>query len=431
MKNDSANSLSGALDLLLDAVCMVDAQGRFVFVSAASERVFGYLPEEMIGRRMLDFVAPEDIERTQATARAVMAGEVQPHFENRYVHKAGHLVHIMWSARWSEDDQLRIGVARDISTRKRAEAMQAATYSISEAAHAAQDLLMLFRQVHQIVSQLLPAAGFCVAMYDAAGDLLEFPYHVDDSDEPNAEPPVTLCRSLVTKGTPLLEVAAEYSWLGVPLLSESGVIGALVLKNPGSEACYSESNRELLQFVATQVATAIERRRLHERLQRMARHDDLTGLLNRAFLHDRIDSALARARRNAAHFSLVFLDLDKFKQVNDVYGHGVGDRLLQEVAQRLLQCVREADSVARVGGDEFVLLLENIQSPESIDRIISKLRKELGRPLTIDGHTLRASPSIGIAHYPGDGEQIETLLKHADAEMYREKRARQSTSNSQ
>ena len=424
MKHDRSNSLSNALDLLHDAVCMVDKQGRFVFVSAAGERVFGYTPEEMIGRHILDFVAPEDINRTQATALAVMSGQAQPHFENRYVHKAGHRIDIMWSARWSEADQLRIGVARDITARKRAEALQAATYSISEAAHTARDLLTLFQQVHRIVDQLLPAPSFCVALHDAQSGELSFPYHADG--ECASPPPLEICRTLVATAQPLLLAAEhDYSWLGVPLLSDGGVLGALVLKSPCAAARYSESNRELLQYVATQVATALERKRLYERLQRMARYDELTGLLNRAFLQDRIDSALARARRNGSCFSLLYLDLDKFKQVNDSYGHSVGDRLLQEVAVRLQHCVREADSVARIGGDEFVLLLENIAPPQNIALIVAKLRQELSRPLVIDGHHLRPTPSIGVARYPEDGEHGEALLKHADAAMYREKRSAQ------
>ena len=426
MKNDRSNFLSSALELLHDAVCMVDKQGRFVFVSAGVERVFGYSPEEMIGRRMLDFVAPEDINRTQATALAVMGGQAQAHFENRYLHKHGHKVDIMWSARWSEDDQLRIGVARDITARKRAEALQAATYSISEAAHAAQDLLELFGQVHKIVAELLPAPNFCVALHDAPSGQLTFPYHADSQGAALEEPPLAICQALIATGQPLLLAANDdYSWLGVPLISEGATIGALVLKSPCAQARYNESNRELLQYVATQVATAVERKRLYERLQRMARHDELTGLLNRAFLQDRIDSALARARRNGSRFSLLFLDLDKFKKVNDDHGHSVGDRLLQEVAMRLRRCVREADSVARIGGDEFVLLLENIEPPQSIAGIVAKLRKELTQPLTIDGHLLRPSPSIGVAHFPEDGDQADALFKHADAAMYREKRAGQ------
>lgn len=425
MKKDSRNSLFAALDLLLDAVCMVDDQGHFVFVSSACERIFGYTAEEMIGRRMLDFVAPEDLERTQATARAVRSGQIQPHFENRYVHKDGHLVHIMWSARWSEAEQVRIGVARDISARKRAEALQAATYAISEAAHNAQDLLEMFAQVHRIIDQLLPTASFCVALGNDSGDELKFPYCHDTLAAPNLPPPLpeAICQELVASGQPMHRAAEDgYSWLGTPLISESDVMGALLLKSRSHEAA---SNLDLLQFVSTQVATAIERKRLYQRLQRMARHDDLTGLLNRAFLHDRIEAALARARRQAGCFALIFLDLNKFKQVNDTYGHTVGDHLLQEVAQRLLRCVRESDAVARIGGDEFVLLLENIEQTDSLSRIIDKLREELSQPVLIHGHLLHTIPSIGVAHYPDDGEQIEILLRHADAAMYREKHASQ------
>src|SRR5690606_20186551 len=292
-------------------------------------RIFGYSPDEIIGRSMIDFVAPEDRDRTLEEARIVMTGQPRIGFENRYVRKDGSLVPIMWSARWSEADQLRIGVARDITARKQAEARQAATYSISEAAHTAQDLPGLFRQVHRTVEQLLPAPYFCVALYDAAGDRLEFPYLADPGAE-GAPPPSAICRELVSQRRPLV-LAAEpgHSWLGAPLLTEAGVIGALLLKSPGSEARHGERDRELLQFVAIQVATAIERKRLYARLQHMARHDELTGLLNRAFMQDRIDSALARARRNGGRFSLVFVDLDKFKQVNDTHGHTLGDRLLQ------------------------------------------------------------------------------------------------------
>eukprot|EP01032_Pedospumella_encystans_P023135 gene23135-26194_t len=126
-------------DLLLDAICMVDAGGKFVFVSAACERIFGYRQEEMIGMAMIDLVAPADRERTLAAARRIMDGQPNSRFENRYVRKDGSIVHIMWTARWSEADQLRIAVARDMTASKQSEAMQAALYAISESAHAAED----------------------------------------------------------------------------------------------------------------------------------------------------------------------------------------------------------------------------------------------------------------------------------------------------
>ena len=182
MKSNSYVSLNNIMDLLLDAICVVDTRGRFVFVSAASKRIFGYSPEEMIGRPMIDFVFHEDRARTLQAAGEVAAGHPLPHFENRYVRKDGQIVHVMWSARWSEADQVRVGVARDVTERKRADAMQAALYAISDAAHWAEDLVALFQQTHQIIGGLLPAASFFVALYDVKKDDLSFPYHVDEND---------------------------------------------------------------------------------------------------------------------------------------------------------------------------------------------------------------------------------------------------------
>ncbi|RLM52858.1 PAS domain S-box protein, partial [Halobellus sp. Atlit-31R] len=127
----SENSLT---DLLLDAVCVVDAAGIFRFVSAAGERIFGYTPQEMTGRAVLDLVLPADRERTRAAAAAVMDGRPHLDFENRYVRKDGGIVHVMWSARWCEAEGVRVAVARDVTQLKRTQAMQAAMYAISEAA---------------------------------------------------------------------------------------------------------------------------------------------------------------------------------------------------------------------------------------------------------------------------------------------------------
>ncbi len=425
------------IDLLLDAICVVDPEGRFVFVSAACERIFGYTPEEMIGRVMIEMVAPEDRARTLQAANEIMSGQPKPHFENRYIRKDGQVVHIMWSARWSEADQLRVAVARDITERKLAESMQAALYAISEAAHAAEDLLALFQQIHRIIGELLPALNFSVALYDENNDQLSFAYHVDEHDQAAApcQPAAgTLSAEVIRSGQPLLLTPETLSalpkrlraavgrnslcWLGVPLNSHKGTIGALVLKSYAGGARYTEKDKELLQFVSTQVATAIERKQLHARLRHMAQYDQLTNLPNRELLRDRLKSALARARREQGRLSLLYLDLDKFKQVNDSFGHTAGDRLLQEVAERVKQCVREADTVARIGGDEFVVLLESIQLPEHAAIVAEKIRSALNQPLVLEGHSLRMLPSIGIALYPEHGDDEKQLLKHADEAMY-------------
>jgi diguanylate cyclase (GGDEF)-like protein len=147
----------------------------------------------------------------------------------------------------------------------------------------------------------------------------------------------------------------------------------------------------------------------------------LTGLPNRGLLYDRLKTALAMARRAHEPLSVLYLDLDRFKPVNDTLGHSVGDLLLQEVASRLRQCVRESDTVARIGGDEFVVLLHRVHEAGQAAAVAAKIHQAVSRPFTLDGHTLSVTPSIGIAHYPEHGELAQELLKHADQAMYRAK----------
>lgn len=437
MKPSSHTPLASFIDLMMDAVFAVDVDARIVFASASCERIFGYTPKEMIGKNMFDMMLPEDRERTRRSVRDVMSGLPQFHFENRYVRKDGQVVHIMWSARWSPADQLRIGVARDITERKRAESLQAALYSISEAAHAAEDLLTLFQRIHQIVGTLLPVDNFSITLYDDETGQLSFPYHVDEYQqmpEPFKLTPGTLCAEIIHTGRPLLltreTVVARLEelrvsvgtdplcWLGVPLKSHKGTIGVLVVKSYPGGVCYSEKDQELLEFVSTQITTTIERQQMQVRLKHMAQYDQLTALPNRGFLYDRLKVALSTARREQGRLSLLYIDLDKFKQVNDTLGHDVGDLLLQEVAERLRLCVRESDTVARVGGDEFVVLLQHTSLPEQAALVAEKIRHALNHPFTLDGHSLNIVPSIGIALYPEHGENEKQLVKYADKAMY-------------
>lgn len=155
----------------------------------------------------------------------------------------------------------------------------------------------------------------------------------------------------------------------------------------------------------------------------MAHHDMLTGLNNRFSLKDRLEHALAVARRESARVALLFIDLDRFKVINDTLGHHVGDELLIHVSRRLRQCVRESDLVARLGGDEFVVMLSGIEHSSSVAMVAEKLVMRVAEPYPVGAHTLYTTPSIGIAIYPMDGEDGETLMRNADAAMYHAKSA--------
>lgn len=422
MKTEGPAYLSSVMDLLLDAICVVDPEGRFLYVSAAGERIFGYRPEEMIGLRMIDLVLHEDRARTLSAVDEIVAGRHEPHFENRYVCKDGSIVHIMWSAHWSAAHQVRVAVARDVTERKHAESMQAALYAISEAAYSTEDLLALFQRIHRIISDLLPASNFFVALYDQGPDRLTFPYYVDEHDEapaPRRLDSRTLSAEVIRTGRPMqlaldatttraeqvwLDVGSgALDWLAVPLGVQRRITGALVVKSYSGDSRYSERDIELLQFVSTQIAAAIERKQAETRLQHIAGHDPLTDLPNRELFDDRLKTALALARRDKTRLSVLYLDLDTFKEVNDTFGHATGDLVLGEVADRLKRCVRESDTVGRVGGDEFLMLLNGIHLPDNAFLVAEKIRLILGRPFDVQGHKLSVSPSIGIALYPEHG----------------------------
>ena len=167
---------------------------------------------------------------------------------------------------------------------------------------------------------------------------------------------------------------------------------------------------------------AIERKLSEERIRFMANHDALTGLPNRALLQDRLEQALRYAQRADRWVTVAFIDLDNFKIINDTLGHTAGDELLKTVAGRMVSCLRAVDTVVRLGGDEFVVLLvDQEKSVESISATVAKMRAAISAPLEIGGQTLRVSSSIGLANYPNDGKDADTLLANADAAMYRAK----------
>lgn len=191
-------------------------------------------------------------------------------------------------------------------------------------------------------------------------------------------------------------------------------------------------NESLEQHVAERTAALVkvneelrveieERKRVEEKIKHMAFHDTLTSLPNRTLFNDRLTLSLAHAHRTSELLAVVFLDLDRFKSINDTLGHSVGDLLLHEIANRLKRCIREEDTVARFAGDEFTLLLLGINEAEDVSNIARKILDAIQQPLMIREHELYITTSIGIAIYPNDGGDAETLLKNADTAMYHAK----------
>ena len=274
------------INLMLDTVFVVDGDNQIVFVSDACEALLGYRADELTGTTILDYMHPDDLAASLASIIRVMNGQPHVDFRNRYIRKDGGIVHILWSARWYEEEGVRIGVARDVTALRQA------------------------------------------------------------------------------------EVELRY----------------------------------------------------------LAHHDPLTGLTNRSLFYDRLDSALHAAHRHQSGLALLFLDLNDFKLINDVHGHAVGDRVICSVARRLEGCVRETDTVARMGGDEFIVLLTDVLSADAVYRKVEQILAVVAEPLDADLMGIVPSCSIGVACYPGDGKDADALLSHADSDMYRIKRRRSASS---
>lgn len=170
-----------------------------------------------------------------------------------------------------------------------------------------------------------------------------------------------------------------------------------------------------------------ERKRTQEQVWRQANYDALTGIPNRNLFHDRLDQAVSQANRSMGQVALLFMDLDGFKEVNDKLGHDAGDLLLKEAAQRLLRCIRESDTVARIGGDEFTVILPHVNEAVEAEAVAAKVLDRLREPFLLQGQDVFVSASIGIAVYPGDADSSAVLIKHADAAMYRAKDSGKNT----
>jgi diguanylate cyclase (GGDEF)-like protein len=210
------------------------------------------------------------------------------------------------------------------------------------------------------------------------------------------------------------------SAIALPLAAGAGTVAMLVLFS-GEAGFFGAEETRLLADLADDISFALEFIAKEKKLNALAYHDMLTGLANRQLLTEHLRQEIALAHRLQRMIALVFIDLDHFKSVNDTLGHNAGDRLLKEIAARLASCTREGDIVSRFGGDEFVMVLPNIADHDALVPLIQRVLDSVSQGVLLDGHDVTVTCSIGVALYPRDGTDLDTLLNKADATMYRVK----------
>ncbi len=425
------------IELLPDPVFVLDGE-RVVFSNAGTRRLLELSPDLADKPLELVHLAPpadqailRDLMETVVLGRQPMTSEIRLN-QNR-----GHVsVEVRAAAIEIDGRKGALIIARDLSQRQKAEELQSALYRIAQASTRSLGVDALFSDIHDIVGELMYARNFFIGLLDEDGSHLTFPYFKDEHEEvpPRMRLEETLSGYVILSGEPLLadqQVIAELrrsrevktygpkaaSWIGVPLIRGNATFGILVVQSYDPDFHYVAADRDLLTFVSGHIAEAIERKQKDEQIQSLAYLDSLTGLPNRFLFDDRLDTALALAERNRTPVAVLFVDLDRFKLVNDTLGHSVGDGVLRLVAARLTSCLRDSDTLARRGGDEFIAILPGTDA-QGAQRVAQKLVESLRAPLDAAGSEVVVTASVGLAMFPDNGRDRETLLKAADLAMY-------------
>lgn len=344
--------------------------------------------------------------------------------------------------------EILVRLESSVSKLEYAERLQKALYEIASFSYFANDFSSFYKRLHQIVNSLIYAPNFFIALYDDETELLQFPYFADTEDDLHPDQVFgkdvlehSLTGHVFRSNKPLLilrkDIAAferQYdvnsygsepeAWLGVPFQSSETVRGVVVVQSYVASIQYTDRELELMIFVSQHISNALERVFSEKRLQHQALHDALTGLPNRSLLMDRIGQAFKRMQRFPAnHLAVMYLDLDRFKAVNDTLGHQVGDAFLIQVGKILKLCMRQTDTLARLGGDEFAVVLEDVASLADVTDVAQRIIHELQKPLQVGEHTLLTSCSIGIAQTSA-ADQLQSadeLIRRADIAMYQAK----------
>ncbi len=386
----------------------LDRGGALTLVNDALCRITGYPREELLGKRHTDLTDAETAARLEeAFSAAAHSGRALKSLEWTLRRKDATSVHVAASATVVRDAGgaaigLR-GVVRDVTERQQAEdALRESEARFRTLADTAPCAIVIYQG-----RRFLYANAATVAISGYTREDLE---HMSFWDMVHPE-----FRDLVRE-----RGAARQRGEPIPNRYEFKI-----LTKHGEER-WVDFSAGTIEYGGEAAALGTgfditERKRVEEQIKEIAYHDALTGLPNRLLFNDRLQVAVAQAHRQRQRLAVLFLDVDRFKVINDSLGHTLGDRLLQSVARRLADCIREGDTVARLGGDEFTLLLPGMARAEDVAKLAEKILEALRRPFAFDGRELFVTASIGISLYPDDGGDPEALVKNADTAMYRAK----------
>lgn len=386
--------------LSLNMMCVASFDGYLKRLNPAWSKTLGFTKEELLAKPYIEFIHPEDRVATIAEVKKIALGGETIGFENRYLCKDGSYKWFLWNIVRFVEQELLYCVAHDITERKQVDEESREMSVALE--NAVEGISRLDTQGRYITVNRAYASTFGYQPEEMIGMEWQLTVHPEDREN----------------------MMAAYQYM---LTNDKAEVEIRGVRKDGSvyykqSVMISAYNKQ--QFVGHYCFTkdVTERKQTESQLRHQACHDALTGLPNRFLFIDRVDHAIKRTKRQKDYlFAVLFLDLDRFKVVNDSLGHIIGDQLLVAIAHRLEVCLRPADTVARLGGDEFTILLEDIKDISDATQVAERIQTELTLPFYLSGHEVFTAVSIGIALSTTGHNQAEDILRNADTTMYRAK----------
>jgi len=429
-----------------DLIYVIDLQGNFTSINRAAQRTSGYTRAEALKMNIAQLVAPEYLETARRMMQKALRGEPATTYDMEIVTKDSRRVTLEISHRLLLENGIPRGthaIARDITERRRMELLERDRLRALEMIATRKPLDQILDQLTQMVERQYPGTMAAVSLlrddrlYIASGARLPEGF-VQGMKGVRIGPTAGSCGAAAywtqpvfagdISSDPLWDEHRElamahqlYSCWSAPILAGNGkALGtfAVYQKKPARP---DRAQVALLQMASGSAAIAIEQRQLTDQLAYQAHHDTLTTLPNRLLFQERLRQAIIQARRAGTMVALLYLDLDRFKLVNDTLGHAGGDTLLRQVAARLRGCLRETDTLARMSGDEFTIIATGIKNPQHASLIAETVQKALRDPFPAESQEVYVTASVGISVYPRDAMDADTLQRNADNAMYRAK----------
>ena len=388
-----------------DIIYTHDLEGVLTSFNKAAERLTGYTREEALRMNILNWLEPESRALTLEMMRRELGGAPRAAYEVTLLAKDGRKVALEVGSRlvFRRGRPIAMqGIARDVTERKQAEILELDRNRVLELVAGNEPLENVLEELCRLVERQLNGVSCSIALGSADSAAVVAPAGVSEGPADGAACPGS-------------EGPGQF-----PILARDGqVLGSFRL-HPGPRE-ESVRDRAVIETARRLAVVAIEQRALTDQLAYQALHDALTGLPNRFLLEQQIDRMLAEARRHNWLVAVLFIDLDLFKQINDTLGHTAGDKVLEQVARRLEGCLRKSDCLARMGGDEFTVVLPELADSRDAQCVAEKLLTAFQEPFLIEGHELFRTASIGISLCPRDGNDAAILQRKADSAMYRAK----------